>query len=489
MSSTTTTSAQTTNEALARIRKSTDLGNAERLADRACGRLLYVHGIGWMAWDGRRWQRALSGEEMREASDMVRAIYGEAALIADLAAGEDDDGERQRLSGIATGIGKWARASESVGRIKAALELGRSQRRLVARVADLDADPDLLNVGNGILNLRTLELLDHDPARKITRVTNAAYEATPEAPFWRSLVERVVPDPDVRRWVQMAAGYSMLGSYSEWLFLLHGQGANGKSTFLWGLRNALGDYAGEATPDLLVQRREWDAGTYSALASLRGRRLVTTTETEEGKRMAEVLVKQLTGEAEITAKFMRQDHFTFENQAAVWLSTNHKPVVQGGDYAIWRRIRLIPFDVTIPESERIEPGEVRRRLGAERDGILAWLVEGLRMYQQAGLHDAPEAVSAATGAYKDQMDPLREWLEDECVADESAFTPYANLRSSYEFHCATNGRQALGARRFGEALAERGYLEARDWVGEAADRKRVRGRRGIRFTTPSPSVA
>jgi putative DNA primase/helicase len=216
---------------------------------------------------------------------------------------------------------------------------------------------------------------------------------------------------------------------------------------------------------------------------------VTTTETEEGKRMAEVLVKQLTGEAEITAKFMRQDHFTFENQAAVWLSTNHKPVVQGGDYAIWRRIRLIPFDVTIPETERLEPGEVRRRLDAERDGILTWLVEGLRMYQQAGLHEAPEAVSAATGAYKDQMDPLREWLEDECVADESAFTAYANLRASYESHCATNGRQPLGARRFGEALAERGYIEARDWVGETADRKRVRGRRGLRFATPSPSVA
>lgn len=193
-----------------------------------------------------------------------------------------------------------------------------------------------------------------------------------------------MPDKEVREFVQMAAGYSLLGSYSEYLFIAHGSGANGKSTFLNAARDVLGDYADEAPPDLLVQRREWGAAGESALAGLRGSRLVTTVETEQGKPISEVLVKQLTGEAEIKAKFMRQDYFTYTNTSAVWMATNHQPVVQGADYAIWRRIHLIPFEVMIPEDERQEPEVLRDRLRGERDGILRWFIEGLRRYRECG---------------------------------------------------------------------------------------------------------
>ncbi len=465
----------TADELITGTRKTTDMGNAERLADLARGRLLWVASLGWLHWDGKRWDRARAGQEMELAKETVRGIYGEASTMQAAAAQTLDDVDRRRLSDHAEDLARWAHKSEGVARVKALVELGHSEKRLVVpQGADaLDADPDVLNVQNGILDLGSFELHPHDPDRHLTKITNAAYDPDAGAPFWTDLLALVLPNPEVRDWVKRAAGYSILGQYSEYLFLPYGKGANGKSSMLAGLRDALGDYAGEAAPELLVSRREWGAASDSALASLRGRRLVTTAETEQGKRMAEVLVKQLTGETAITAKFMRQDYFTYRNQAAVWLATNHKPIVQGMDYAIWRRIRLIPFEVTIPPAERLEPSVVQERLRAERDGILTWLIEGLQLYRKHGLHPAPSAVDAATEAYREEMDPLREWLDDECINDPAGFTPYKTLRQSYEMHCTQTGRQPLGATRFQEQLSEQGF--------EGAKRSGERGRAGVRL--------
>ena len=326
------------------FRKTTDLGNAERLADHASGRLLSVHGLGWLWWDGMRWQRDESNRAMREAIDTVRSIYTEAELISAQAAEATDDDERDKWSSMGVAVAKWARRSESAARISAMLTLGRAQPRLVLEegAAALDADPTALNVRNGILDLETLKLRPHDPAERHTRITNADYDRDAEAPFFSDTIAKALTDPQVRRWFQKAMGYSMLGSLSEFLFIPHGAGANLKSTTLAGPRHALGDYACEAPSDLLVARREWGPAGESALAGLRGRRFVTATETEQGKQLAEVLVKKMTGETEITAKFMRQDYFTYPNQMAVWLATNYKPIVQGLDLAIWRTCEADP---------------------------------------------------------------------------------------------------------------------------------------------------
>ena len=361
------------------------------------------------------------------------------------------------------------------------IKLGQSQERLVLNggATALDAEPDLLNVQNGILDLRTLELSEHDPSRCMTKVARAEYQADAEAPFFEECVEKALPDKDVRRWVQKAAGYSMRGQYSEYLFIPFGGGANLKSTLLYGMRYALGDYAAEAASDLLVARREWGAAAESALAGLRGSRFVTTIETEQGKRMAEVLVKQLTGEQDITAKFMRQDYFSYQNQAAVWLATNHKPIVQGMDFAIWRRVKLIPFDYQVPDRERLEHDEVNRRLRGERDGILRWLVAGLKMYLEDGaLTPEPQVIRDATDSYRKEMDSLGEWLEDECVVEEGAWEEYARLRESYVKWCK-NSREPLGEVRFRQELDRRDFVSKR---GRPV-KKLIRYRSGLRLRT------
>jgi putative DNA primase/helicase len=421
---------------------------------------------------------------MRVAADTARRIYAEAATVSQAAAEAGEDDADSGLGKLAKEISVWAVKSESHRALTAMVKLGASQKRLVLEegAAGLDADPMLLNVANGILDLESMELHAHDPRKRMTRVTAASYDPRAEAPFFRECVEKALPDEEVRKWVQMAAGYSMLGSYSEYLFVPYGKGANLKSTVLYALRHALGDYAAEAASDLLVARREWGAAGESALAGLRGSRFITAIETEQGKRLAEVLVKQLTGEAEITAKFMRQDYFTYPNQAAVWLATNHKPIVQGMDLAIWRRIRLIPFTQTVKPEDRLDPGVVQRRLRDEADGILTWLVEGLiawRTGEYGPFSEVPKVIADATAEYRKQMDPLAEWLEDECEMDPQAISASGDLRRSYERHSAANGNQPLGGRRFNELLTEYGIVAMTN--KQMVKGKQQRARQGVRL--------
>lgn len=469
--------------------KHTDLGNAERLADLAYGKVLWVHGLGWLWWDGKRWKRDESKRVLRIATNTVRSIYQEAEFFNGRAALATDEEERNRWGKLAEAANRWATASESAGKITATIKLAAAQPLLVLDegAKGLDANPMALNVQNGILDLDTLELRPHDPAERHTRIAGASYDPEAEAPFFQECMKRALPDEELRRWVQKAVGYSLPGTHSEFLFIPHGDGANLKSTVEYAWRRALGDYAAEAPSDLLVARREWGAAGESALAGLHGRRFVTATETEQGKQLAEVLAKKLTGEPEITAKFMRQNYFTYPNQMAVWLATNYKPVVQGTDLAIWRRIRLIPFEVTIPPEERIDPSEVQRRLREERDGILAWMVEGLRLYQEEGLSPEPEAVAAATRGYREEMDPLAGWLREAFDEDPEAVVSIEWLRKSYRRWAESTGRFALGERRFNELMGQRGFTRPASaiWFDVPSDdggteRKRMKAWKGLR---------
>lgn len=477
-------------DAATAFRKNTDLGNSERMADRATGRLLWVYGMGWLHWDGARWKRDESNYVLREAADTARSIYGEAAFFAGQAAQATDESERKKWSDLGDGANAWARKSESGSRIAAAVKLATAQPRLVLDegAEALDSDPNALNVANGTLDLSTFELRPHDPADHHTRVTGAAYHPEATAPFFLSTVEKALPDPEIRRWVQKAVGYSVSGDFAEYLFILHGEGANLKSTFEFAVRNALGDYSVEAPSDLLVARREWGAAGESALAGLHGRRFVTATETEQGKALAEVLAKKLSGEPQITAKFMRQDYFTFKNQTAVWLATNYKPVIQGMDYAMWRRIRLVPFVQTIAPEDRMDQGDVQERLRAEADGILAWIVEGRRLYLAEGLDPAPAAVTEATDAYQREMDPLADWLEANYEDDPTGVVPIQAVRESYNEYCKLSGRHPLGDKRFNELMEARGFKRPKTpqtFSESGGGTKRYKAWQGLRFKLPS----
>jgi len=345
----------------ASTRPRTDAGNAERLIDRHGEDLRYVHaGKRWYIWNGQRWVRDDTGEIERRALDTVRSIYAEAAEA------EDAD-DRDKLS-------KWARFSESGPKID---QMIKAARKLVpTRPGDFDLDPMLFNIANGTIDLKTGKL-------------------------------RNIPDPKVRAFLQRAVGYSLTGSTEEEvLFLLYGTGQNGKSKFRETIRAMMGDYAKTASSELLMARKF--AGIPNDIAALQGARFVPSSETEEGRWLAETKVKDLTGGDTLTARFLFGEYFDFKLQAKFWICGNHKPVIRGTDEAIWRRIRLIPFTVFIPPEKR-DP-KLGEELLKELPGILNLAIEGCLAWQRERLN-APAAVLAATEEYRETEDQLGAFLD------------------------------------------------------------------------------
>jgi len=248
-------------------------------------------------------------------------------------------------------------------------------------------------------------------------------------------------------------GYSLTGDVSEQvLFFLYGSGANGKSTFVNMLLSLLGeDYAIQAAPELLVVGKDRHP---TEVADLYNKRLVASIEVEDGKRLAEGLVKQLTGGDKLKARLMRQDFFQFDPTHKLFLVANHKPIVRGTDYAIWRRIKLVPFDVTIAPENR-DP-HLLEKLIAEAPGILAWAVRGCIEWQKIGL-DTPESVTTATDAYQAESDTLSAFIKECLVMVDVAETKASDLYVSYKTWCEDNGERAMSGTLFGRKLVERGF--------------------------------
>ncbi|MDQ3865124.1 MAG: phage/plasmid primase, P4 family [Actinomycetota bacterium] len=339
----------------------TELGNAERLVGRHGHDLIHVYGIGWFVWCGTHWRRDKSGEVDRRAVETVRSIHEEAAIVV-------SEEKRKALS-------KWAVASESAYKIKAMIELARSMPGVPVEDADsLDEDPWLLNLQNGTLDLRTGELRDHRREDLITKLAPVGFDPEAQAPTWEAFLERVLPSEETRTFLKRAVGYSLTGRTTEKVMpCLLGPGDSGKTTFVEAIMDLMGeDYAKPAAPDLLLAKR--DASHPTEVADLLGRRFVASVEVEEGRYLAESLVKQLTGGDRISARFMRQDFFEFSPTHKIWLAANHPPIVRGGDDAIWNRIKKVPFGVVIPKGE--QDGNLRDKLRAERSGILNWALEG-----------------------------------------------------------------------------------------------------------------
>lgn len=446
----------------------TDMGNARRLvvAHGQDLRHCKAHG-GWLVWDGRRWSHDLTDEIWRRAKDTVLRIYTEAATA-------DDETERSALA-------KWAVKSESAARLRDMVALARSEPEVAIAPDDLDADPWLLNVRNGTLDLRTGELRPHNPDNLITHIADVEYD--PEAPFpeWTAFLKRVTQgDVELEAYLQRAVGYSLTGKVSEQvLFFLYGSGANGKSTFLNVLLSLLGDYGKQADPELLLAHQGDVHPT--GMADLQGSRLVVCSEVEEGRRWAEVTVKQLTGGDRIKARFMRQDFFEFSPTFKIWLAANHKPTVRGSDHAIWRRLKLVGFEARIPPAEQIADFD-ERLIAEEAAGILRWAVEGCVLWQQQRGLSEPTAVEEAVAEYRAEEDVLGAFLEECCdIEPQSAlltddtrwFATNSQLMSAYQEWAKRNGERLLNQRELSRALQERGF--------EAHRRKVGRGRTGLRL--------
>lgn len=442
----------------------TDLGNAERFVARHGGGVRYLPAWRkWLLWDGKRWAIDETLGILRLAKDTVRAMYREASEL------EKAD-EREALV-------KHAVQSEKEAKLRAMLALAQAEPGVAVRPAELDADPWLLSVENGTIDLRTAQLRDHAPADLITKLVPASFDPEARCDRWESFLARVTDgSAELTRFLQKAVGYSLTGLTSaRVLFFLYGSGANGKSTFLEVLRALLAGYASQADFTTFLDRK--GDGPRNDIARLFSARVVTSSEVGEGKRLDESLVKTLTGDETITARFLHAEFFEFHPTFKLWLAANHRPVIKGTDNAIWDRVRLIPFTVSIPLEER--DANLRAALLAELSGILAWAVAGCRLWQTEGL-GAPSMVTEATDQYRRDSDTLGAFLEDSCELGTSPMhaEPATQLYNAYAAWCKEGGEYQLSQTRFGRELDERGITAEKRGRGNA----RVKWRIGLRLT-------
>jgi putative DNA primase/helicase len=448
----------------------TDLGNAERFTDahgqnlRHCDRL-----GGWYAWDETRWLRDETREASRRAHDTVRALFAEGIDLTEEANAIADEAERAVALDRAERTVKHARSSEHASRLRAALEIARALRPIPIAAGELDgtATLELLNTPSGTVDLRTCSVRSHRREDLITRVTGARWVPDAPAPAFERFLERILPDPDVRAFMQRWAGYVATGTIREHVLpVWYGaSGANGKSTLAELVKAVLGDYAC-ALPEAFLEDAK-HRGHPTEIARLRAVRLAVASETRRSAVLAESLVKRLTGGDTLTGRFMREDFFDFEPTAKIVLFTNYKPRITGTDGGIRRRVLLVPFEVRIPEEQ--QDRELRARLfETEGPGVLRWIVEGVRAWRERGL-DPPAAVQTATREYLEAEDAFGIFLAERCTVtragDRRVSVQPAALFDAWRRWCDANGDEPGTARTMTELMQARGFVSRKGGKG------------------------
>lgn len=424
----------------------TDAGVAERIAEQHSKKMAYAPSLKrWIVYTGNHWDTSPANHEYNLAIETARSIHAEADEI------EDPE--------ISDACHKFAAQSEQANRLDAGLKLARG--KMPVSMDDLDGDPLLLNVSNGTLDLRRDgKLKPHNPRDLISRVIDITYDDNASCDNWLKFLDRVLDsNDDLIRFIQLAIGYSLTGRTDEQaLFFLHGQGANGKSVFLALLGALLGEYGVKSGSGLIVARRQGEIP--NDIARLRGVRVAIVAETDSGARLNEAQVKELTGGDKLNARFLHGEFFDFEPSHKLWLASNHKPVIRGTDLGIWRRIRLIPFAVTIPEKER-DP-KLIDKLKLDLPGILSWAVRGCRLWQEDGNLGAPDDVIAAVNEYRAEMDTVGLFLEEACISTQNARIESNKLYTVYVAWCEQNGVKSVSKTRLGLDLKNRGFESGRD---------------------------
>lgn len=476
------------------VERMTDLGNARVMVRlhgpsvRWCGAM---PGEGWMAWDGARW-RADDTLHMHRLCDEVADDWRQRAPMEIEPPASDAD---EAANDLREAMLAHASRTESARARRAMLEITRSRDGIATRASQWDADDYLLQTPGATYDLR--QLRKRAPRREDHITRSTAVDASAEdCPAWLEFLWTIMGGDGPRRdletarkvaaqdpgssraavnlhaaemcaFLQRICGYMLTGDTGEQvMFIAYGTGANGKGTFLNAIKAIMGDYATGAQVETFVDRKH--GGIPNDLAALAGARFVLCSEPEEGAPLAEGLIKMVTGQDTITARFLNREFFDFVPRFKLWMMTNHKPVVKGTDNGIWRRLVLVPFTVTVPEGKRDK--HLPEKLREEYPAILRWMLDGLKAWRSQGL-DLPATVRAASEAYRAEMDILGEFIAERCVTGASESVTNAVLYAAYKAWADNMGCRAVSHKALSRNLASRGLAQVpsrkggRTWAG------------------------
>jgi putative DNA primase/helicase len=422
--------------------ESTGMGNAKRFVSMFGHDAKYC-GVTkrWFVWNTNRW-----------SCDQLRA-----EALAQLSAEEITDAKHRKSTCTKRGV-------EEI------LFLARSDTSMSVTPTDFDADPMLFNCQSGTIDLRTGKQKPHDRTQLLSRISPVRYAPMGSCPQWSMFLETAFGgDDQLIAYIRRVCGYLLTGEVSEQcLFFMHGDGCNGKSVFASVLQHILGDYARKVPAQILSRSdRVAGEGPTPFLSTLIGARLATSSELEEGQKFAEARIKDMTGGDRLTGRGLRQDPVEFDPMFKLLLYGNHKPEISGVDHGIWRRIHLIPFQVTIAASQR-DP-RLLDKLKGESGAILAWMVRGCKEWQQRGLRP-PDAVMHATSSYRSESDTVGRFIEECCTRAAGVFVKKGDLHEAYSSWCLDSGEEPLSKGTFGARVKRLGFDEkrlnnGRLWIG------------------------
>ena len=418
-----------------------DTGNAYRFRDRYRDRIRYNFARdSWMVWDGRRWRVDETSAVKRMADDLLYDLLSEAQRAEDAA------------------LVKHIRRSMSSKNKEAMLKEARHLEGVPIYPAQLDRYRHVINLPNGVIHLKKGgELRPHNPEYYLSKMAGTPYDPDAACPRWLAFLEDVtLGDREMIRYLQVLCGYCLTGSTQEQcMYFLHGNGRNGKSTFMDVLARVLGDYAVNAQPETLMVRDK-TGGTQARgdIARLEGARMVSTFEPNAGFRLDEGMVKQMTGGDLITARYMYKAEFEFRPEFKILMATNYKPEIRGTDDGIWRRVRLIPFEAAIPE-DRVDP-RLPEKLAEELPGILGWMLEGAKIWYQEGRFPTCQRIDGASQEYRREMDHLAQFLSAGVLPQEGGAVKAVDLYACYTAWAKEEGyRYPKSASRFGAEMKKK----------------------------------
>ncbi len=422
-----------------------DVELAQRFARLYRGKLLWINeSANWLKWTGTAWAACENGEELRAAEQILLDIVDEA---------------RERMTVDRKGGGAAMREALSLqreSRIRAMIALAKAEPGMSAGLTALDANPMLLGVVNGVVDLVAGTLIPARPEQYISRQCSASFSQEASCPHWLQFLSDIFQgDQSIIDSVQRLCGYSLTGSNTEEVLVIcYGHGANGKSVFHNVISAIFADYSRNAPPDILVQKQINAGGPSPALAMLAGVRLVGINELAAGDKLDEQALKSLAGREPITARHLYGSFFEYTPQFCAWLRTNHKPIITGTDHAVWRRLVVLPFLRQFNESERDK--NLETKLLAERDGVLSWMVEGARLWCDSGLA-LSDTIQREVATYRTESDVLGQFLSEVSMVQPDSSVPQQKLYQLWALWCAENGLRPSSKQSFTRRLAELGF--------------------------------